>query len=92
MPMIAGSVSIAPDGTATGTGYAKAVYDELAAATDFQGSTPPGLVVAKEQLATIANAVSSLITHVQTTAVVSTTDDGSAGAIAWAGAGTGTIA
>lgn len=90
MPMIPGSVSIDPAGTATGTGYAKEVYDELESGTDFGALGPPGLVTAKKQLADIANACAALITHVQSNAVVSTT--GSGAGPPFTSTGTGTIA
>ncbi len=70
MAMIPGSVTISGGGAASGTGYAKEVYDVLEAGTNFLGITPPALVVAKQQLADLANACASLITHVQTNSQV----------------------
>ena len=92
MPMVAGSVSISGGGVASGTGFAKQMYDDLEAGTDFQGISGGALAVAKNQLATLANAAATLITHVQSNSAVTTIDDGSAGAIPWAGGGTGTVA
>lgn len=90
MPMIAGSVTIDGAGNASGTGYAREVYDVLEAGTDFQGVLPPALVTAKQQLADIANACASLVTHVQTNSTVTTTDDGTSAPIPWGpGSGTG---
>lgn len=89
MPLIAGSVTIAPDGTAAGLGFAKQVYDVLEAGTDFQGITGPGLAAAKQQLADLANAVGTLVDHVSLFSDVTTVVDGSAGAIPWAGTGIG---
>ena len=89
MPMIPGSVTVA-GGVASGTGYAKEVYDVLEAGTDFQGILPPALTVAKQQLADLANACASMITHVQTNSTVTTVDDGTSDPIPWGpGAGTG---
>lgn len=90
MAMVPGSVSIDAGGVASGTGYAKEVYDVLEAGTDFGTLTPPGLVTAKQQLADIANACAALITHVQSNAVVSTTGSGTSPP--FTSTGTGTIA
>ncbi|TDI91266.1 MAG: hypothetical protein E2O75_04990 [Chloroflexi bacterium] len=89
MAMTPGSVSIDGAGTASGSGYAKEVYDVLEAGTDFQGIIPPALVTAKRQLADLANACASLISHVVTNSTVTTVDDGSGGAVPWAGTGSG---
>lgn len=90
MAMIPGSVTINGAGVASGTGYAKEVYDALEAGIDFGTLTPPGLVTAKQQLADLANACASLITHVQSNAVVSTTGTGASPP--FTSTGTGTIA
>lgn len=90
MSLVAGSVSVS-GGVASGAGFAKLVYDQLEANTDFQGVVGPGLQSAKSQLANIANAVATLITYVKANALVTTTDAGSA-PIAWTGSSTaGTI-
>lgn len=93
MPLVAGSVSVDPvTGVVTGSGFARDVYDDLEAATNFQGMILPGLAVAREQLAVIANASAVLIDHVTANATVATVDDGTGGAVSWAGSGTGTVA
>ena len=91
MAMVPGSVSIDGAGNASGTGYAKEVYDVLEAGTDFQGIGPPALVTAKQQLADLANACASMITHVQTNSQGSTTGSG-AGPPGFTSTGTGRVA
>ncbi len=92
MPLIAGSVTVAPDGAVTASGLAGQVYTRLEANSAFQG--PPGVpmsVAAKRQLAGIANAVATLADYVKANAQISTTDSGGV-PIAWAGTGSGTVA
>lgn len=90
MSLVAGSVTVNGAGVASGTGFAKQMYDALEADTDFQGLTGAKLQKPKQQLAAICNAAAALITYVKANAQVSTTDSGTA-PIAWTGTGSGTL-
>lgn len=90
MSLLAGTVSVAPDGTVTGSGYAMAVYDQLELGTAFLGTPLAGEVAAKKQLAAVCNAAGALMDYIVTNAVVTTTDTGTA-PIAWTGVGSGVV-
>jgi len=90
MTMVKGSVVVSPSGVASGTGFAKQVYDVLEAGTDFQGIVGTQLQSAKLLIASLANAAAELIPYVAANALVTTTDTG-ATPIAWTGTATGTV-
>ena len=74
MAMSEGSITINPvTGTASGSGLAKEIFDELDSATDYGTVTGASLAAAKEQVAAIFRACAKVVPHIVSNAVVSTT-------------------
>ncbi len=75
MAMSSGSVTIAGDGSATGSGAAKAVYDVM---VSKMGGSLPMQQQARRQVADMAEAIAAVIDYIKTngevTTVVSTGD------------------
>tara|TARA_B100000949_G_C14091283_1_gene370073 strand:- start:87 stop:461 length:375 start_codon:yes stop_codon:yes gene_type:complete len=80
MALAAGTVAVSPDGTAIGTGLAKAIYDEFANPANFLLDTgvpmPTGAagVPMKKNFAALGNRLASaIVTHITANAEVSLT-------------------
>jgi hypothetical protein len=91
MTLLAGTVTVTA-GVASGTGFAKALYDARLSAL---GITPgPQNHAGLAEMAKVCNADSTVITYFVSNAVVSTTDTGTAtlggGVVTACGAGAGT--
>lgn len=78
MAMNKGSVTIAGNGSASGSGLAKELYDAHLPKVDFSGLTGAATVPAKEQLADLMETISEVVTHIVTNgkAVIDTGDTG----------------
>ena len=78
MAMIQGDVTIAADGSASGTGAAKEVFDSLDATIDYGPLTGTELQTARTQTANLAKAISVIIPHITTNgkATITTSDSG----------------
>lgn len=73
MAMDKGSVTIAGDGSASGSGLAKEFYDAHLPKVDFGGLTGADTVNAKQAMADLFETVAEVVTHIQTNAEVATT-------------------
>jgi hypothetical protein len=68
MPLLAGNVTISPVGSASGTGLAKEIYDDLVGKFDIDPSLAPN---PQQSLADLANSIASVvIAHFQSNAQV----------------------
>lgn len=70
MAMVKGSVTIAGDGSATGNGAAKAIYDAM---VSKMGSSLPMVQAARRQVADVAEAISELVDYIKANGEVTTT-------------------
>lgn len=79
MAMTAGSVTVADNGSASGTGFAKAIYDELIKMPADFGDPAPMSVAGKRGQASFANRLATALVGYMTAnaeAKISTTDAG----------------
>ena len=96
MSMSKGSVTINSEtGEASGSGAAKALFDELDAKTDYQGSTGAVLAAARQRVATLCESFAEIIDYIKDNAEI--TLDGTAHGVASGSSdadvdGTGTLA
>jgi hypothetical protein len=64
MAMSKGTITIAADGSASGSGLAKELYDVHLPKVDFGGLTGAATVTAKRQIADLLTTVSEVVTHI----------------------------
>lgn len=78
MAMDKGSIMIAADGSASGSGLAKELYDAHLPKVDFGGLTGAATVNAKQGMADLFETISEVVTHIVTNgkAVVDVADAG----------------
>jgi hypothetical protein len=78
MAMDKGSITINGDGSATGSGLAKELYDVHLPKVDFGVLVGAETVTAKQQLADLFETISEVVTHITTNgkAVIDTGDSG----------------
>jgi hypothetical protein len=78
MAMNKGTITINADGSASGSGLAKELYDVHLPKVNFGGLVGAATVPAKQQIADLLMTISEVVTHIVTNgkAVVSTSDAG----------------